>query len=52
MFSHLFISVTDFDAAFDFYHALMAELGLGCAFVTGKNPGQAGTMQVVRGHCW
>lgn len=52
MFSHLFISVTDFDAAFDFYHALMAELGLELRFCDRENPGQAGTMQVVRGHCW
>lgn len=28
MFSHLFISVTDFDTAFDFYRALMNELRL------------------------
>lgn len=38
MFSHLFISVTDFDAAFDFYHALMAELGLELRFCDREKP--------------
>lgn len=38
MFSHLFISVTDFDAAFDFYRALMTELGLELRFCEQEKP--------------
>ena len=38
MFSHLFISVTDFDAALNFYHALMAELGLELRFCDREKP--------------
>lgn len=38
MFSHLFISVTDFDAALNFYNALMAELGLELRFCDREKP--------------
>ena len=38
MFSHLFISVTDFDAALDFYNVLMAELGLELRFCDREKP--------------
>lgn len=51
MFSHLFISVTDFDAAFDFYHALMAELGLELRFCDWEKSWAGWHKPVVRGHC-
>jgi catechol 2,3-dioxygenase-like lactoylglutathione lyase family enzyme len=38
MFSHLFISVTDFDAALNFYNALMTELGLELRFCDREKP--------------
>jgi catechol 2,3-dioxygenase-like lactoylglutathione lyase family enzyme len=38
MLSHVFIGVTDFDRAFGFYSALMAELGLGLKFRDAARP--------------
>lgn len=38
MFSHVFVSVSDFDRAFGFYSALMAELGIERRFLEPDKP--------------